>query len=209
VPLFATVQAQLMDDMRSSFGASFAMIALVMVVSLRSLRAGAVTMLPNVFPPLVVFGAMGWWNVTVDFGSMMTISTALGMSVDNELHFFAWFRRSLEQGLSRHDALMSAYAHCGNAMEHTAVICAAGMLMFALSPFVPVAHFGWIMFVLIMIAVVGDMVLLPALVGSPIGSGFSLGRAARKVAAMDNQPVDVNEAHGQPSVGLKGAPFNR
>ncbi len=177
LPLFATVQAQLMDDMRSSFGGAFMMIALVMVVTLRSLLAGAVTMLPNVFPPLVVFGAMGWLNITVDFGSMMTISTALGMSVDNELHFFAWLRQYLQRGMSRHDALMAAYAHCGNAMEHTAVICAAGMLMFALSPFVPVAHFGWIMFVLIMIAVVCDMVLLPALVASPIGSGFGRAKA--------------------------------
>jgi predicted RND superfamily exporter protein len=108
---------------------------------------------------------------------MMTISTALGMSVDNELHFFAWLRQYLQRGMSRHDALMAAYAHCGNVMEHTAVICAAGMLMFALSPFVPVAHFGWIMFVLIMIAVVCDMVLLPALVASPIGSGFGRAKA--------------------------------
>jgi predicted RND superfamily exporter protein len=129
-------------------------------------------MLPNVFPPLIVFGAMGWWNVTVDFGSMMTISTALGISVDNELHFFAWFRSFLRQGLSRSEALLRTYRCCGDAMEHTAIICGLGVLMYVFSPFVPVARFGWIMFLLILIAMAGDMVLLPALLASPIGRVF-------------------------------------
>jgi len=172
IPAIYVVQRQLLYDLRSSFGAAFLSIALVLSVALRSVRAGLVTMIPNVMPVLVVFGIMGLVDVVVDLGSMMTISTALGISVDNELHFFHWFRRSLNQGRGRRRALLSAYRRCGRPMAQTAVICCLGMLVFMFSPFTPVSHFGSLMSSLIALAMLGDQVLLPALLVSPLGSFF-------------------------------------
>lgn len=172
IPAIYVVQRQLLYDLRSSFGAAFLTIALVLSVAVRSVRAGLVTMIPNVMPVLVVFGIMGLFDVVVDLGSMMTISTALGISVDNELHFFHWFRRSLNQGRGRRRALLSAYRRCGRPMAQTAVICSLGMLVFMFSPFTPVSHFGSLMSSLIALAMLGDQILLPALLVSPLGSFF-------------------------------------
>lgn len=175
IPMVYVVQRQLLEDLAASFGAAFASIALVLSFGLRSVRAGLITMIPNALPVLIVFGVMGLCGVVVDLGSMMTISTALGISVDNELHFSYWFRTSLNRGCGRRRALLTAYRHCGRSMAQTAVICGLGMVVFFFSPFTPVSRFGTLMATLIAIAMIGDQVLLPALLVSPLGSFFRNG----------------------------------
>jgi len=172
IPTFYVVQRRLLDDLRAGFGVAFLTIALVLSISLRSVSAGLVTMIPNVLPVLIVFGFLGWSNIVVDLGSMLTISTALGISVDNELHFFNWFRTALRRGYGRRRALLSAYRRCGRSMAQTAVICSLGMLVFAFSPFTPISRFGCLMSALIALAMLGDQLLLPALLVSPLGSFF-------------------------------------
>jgi predicted RND superfamily exporter protein len=172
VPTVYVVQRRLLDDLREGFGVAFLAIALVLSIALRSVRAGLVVMIPNVLPVLIVFGVMGWSHIVVDLGSMLTISTALGISVDNELHFFQWFRAALRRGYGRRRALLTAYRNCGRSMAQTAVICCFGMLVFTLSPFTPISRFGCLMSALIALAMLGDQVLLPALLVSPLGSFF-------------------------------------
>jgi len=176
IPTFYLVQRQLLNDLRSSFGAAFLAIAIVLSIAMRSLRAGLVTMVPNVLPVLIVFGIMGLAGIVVDLGSMLTISTALGISVDNELHFFHWFRHALNRGYERRRALLTAYRHCGRSMAQTAIICCLGMLVFTLSPFTPIARFGGLMSTLIFLAMAGDQLLLPALLVSPLGNFFRFRR---------------------------------
>jgi len=185
IPVVALVQRQLMDDLVASFGTAALGIAVVLILSLRLFLGGLITMIPNLFPILLVFGMLGWLRIVVDLGSMMTISTALGIAVDNELHFFSWFREGLERGLSRRDALLATYGHCGAAMLESALICGLGMLIFTFSPFVPIKRFGWLMFILMVIAVASDLILLPALLASPLGNCF--GRP--KVRVPEGAPV--------------------
>ena len=60
-------------------------------------------------------------------------------------------------------------------MAQTAVICGLGMVVFFFSPFTPVSRFGTLMATLIAIAMIGDQLLLPALLVSPLGSFFRNG----------------------------------
>ena len=76
------------------------------MVVVRSVRAGMLSMLPNVFPVVVIFGTMGWANVLVDIGSMMTASVAMGVAVDDTIHFLTWFRRGIDEGLDRKNAVL-------------------------------------------------------------------------------------------------------
>ena len=87
------------------------LIAVVMTVVLRSPAAGIISMIPNVFPIVVVFGALGWLGINVDIGIMMTASVALGVAVDDTVHFLTWFRRGISRGaqsLGCHDARLRA-----------------------------------------------------------------------------------------------------
>jgi len=150
----------------------------VMVVLLRNVLAGLIVMLPNVFPALTTFGSMGWIASAVDVGAMMTASVALGIAVDDTLHFLTWFRRSILAGDNRQQAIVVAYQRCAPAMMQTTLIAGLAMMAFFMSSFQPVSQFGLLMFILLVAALVGDLLFLPALLATRIGGVF-VGRLAR------------------------------
>ena len=178
--LVAMAQDQLLVDLRNSFLVAFLLIAAAMMVLTRSFSAGVISMVPNVFPALLIFGVMGWLDVAVDVGSMMTASVALGIAVDDTSHFLTWLRRGLDQGMSRIESIRYAYEQCATAMLQTSVICGFGILPFVLSPFMPVAHFALLMFILLFAAIAGNLLLLAAALASPVGR--LLGAEPKKLA---------------------------
>lgn len=173
MPLVHHIQHALMRDLFVSFAWAFAVIAAVIVIVENGVAAGLIVMIPNVFPSLVLFGLLGWRGQTIDIGSVMTASVALGVAVDDTLHFMTFFRRALETGATRRDAVRHAYQHCGLAMVQTTLICSGGMSVFALSDFVPAARFAWMLVSLMFLAIIGDLIVLPALLLGPGGRIFS------------------------------------
>jgi predicted RND superfamily exporter protein len=186
VPLVYKAQRTLLRDLMSSFLSAFLIIAAMMAVQLRSARAGLVAMIPNVFPAIIIFGSMGLAGMLCDIGSMMTAGVALGIAVDDTIHYLNWFRRGLDQGLSRYDAIVLAYRRCAVAMIQSSIICGLGLLVFSFSKFIPTSRFAWLMATMLAAALVGDLLLLPALLAGPLGRIFE----RRKVA----KPMPVVEA---------------
>jgi hypothetical protein len=174
-PLVYRAQRSLLRDMFSSFLLALGLVALVMMLVQRSIAGGLLVMLPNAFPAIVLFGTMGWLGKAVDVGSVMTAGVALGIAVDDTIHFLSWFRLEIRRGKSRSDAVRLAVRHCGAAMAQTSIICGLGMLTFGLSGFVPMRRFALMMFALLMLALAGALMLLPALLVSPLGGVFSRG----------------------------------
>jgi predicted RND superfamily exporter protein len=136
---------------------------LVLVVTLRSLRIAALAMAPNVAPLAIVFGALAWMDFRLDIGTMMTAGIALGITIDATLHFCTRQREYLACGISAGEAARTSLLQCGPAVLKTALVTGLGLLVLSASPFTPTARFGWMMAVLLGSAVVGDLVLLPAL----------------------------------------------
>lgn len=184
VPIVYKAQRTLLESLVQSIALAFVMITAVMMLLLRdwksrlSLRnsinfsGGLVSMLPNVFPVVLIFGAMGFLGVLVDIGSMMTASVALGVAVDDTIHFLSWFRLGLRDGLTRRQAIAQAYDRCATAMTQTTAIGGLGLAVFALSTFTPTQQFGILMLLLLVAALIGDLIFLPALLAGPLGYFF-------------------------------------
>lgn len=169
LPLLAESYPVLLRDLIVSFTTSFFWNSLVLAIGFRSIRLGLISIFPNAFPIVLVFGAMGWFRMAVDPGTMMTASVGLGIAVDNGVHYLTWFTRGLRQGLSQPEAILHAYERCGKAMFRSAAICVGGMIVYTTSSFVPAARFGWLVCVLFAAALVGDLIFLPALVAGRLG----------------------------------------
>jgi len=172
MPLVYKTQRQLLTSLQESLVLAVGLISLVLMVLLRSIGGGLASMIPNLFPLVVVFGALGWLGIKVDIGIMMTASVALGVAVDDTIHFVTWFRRGLRSGLARFDAAIDAYERCGVAMIQTTLIAGLGLAVFAFSTFTPTQQFGWLMVTILAAALVGDLILLPALLVGPVGKLF-------------------------------------
>jgi predicted RND superfamily exporter protein len=138
-------------------------ITVVMVVSLRSLGTGIVAMIPNLTPILLVFGVLGWAGWHVDIGMMMSGSIALGIAVDGTFHFLVRYHDQRRDGASRHESSRDALKRTGPPILQAAIVAAAGMLALSLSPFLPTQRFGLLTAAMLVTALLGDLVLLPAL----------------------------------------------
>ena len=174
IPLVYKAQHQILRDLMLSFLTAFLIITVIMIIVLKSFWAGLVAMIPNVFPPLVVFGAMGWLGFSIEIGSVMTASVALGIAVDDTLHFLTWYRRGTKNGLSRFSSIRFAFDHCAKAMIDTSLICGLGVLPFVFSVFMPTAKFALLLLIMLFTALLGDLILLPAILSGPAGRLFRL-----------------------------------
>lgn len=204
--VFFLAQQKLLEGLFTSFLTAFALIAIVMSVLLRGIVAGLLSMLPNVFPAIFIFGLMGWLtrfglpDFEVDIGSMMTASAAMGIAVDGTLHFLTWFRRGVDRGLTRPEAVKTAYLHCGQAMYQTTLIAGLGIIVFWQSSFLPVSRFGLLMGLLLLAGLIGDLLLLPAMLVSPLGRCF-VPKSAKSTGSetTDEQPAEVVETPSAPA----------
>jgi len=196
VPLVYKTQHELMRGLFSSLTYAFILIALVMMIVLKSPSAGLLAMVPNLFPVVVIFGIMGWTGILVDIGSMMTASVALGVAVDDTIHYLTWYRHGLDAGLDRKAAAMQAYERCATAMTQTTLIAGLGLAAFCFSSFTPTQRFGTLMLTILVAALVGDLIFLPALLTGPLGRLF--GGGGRKAAAQSERLPE--DAAGAPCV---------
>jgi len=199
VPLVYKAQHSLLENLKIGFVFDFAIIVAVMIVLCRAFSAGLVLLLPAAFPAVLVFGGMGWgnalakWlsagNVFIDIGTVMAPSVALGVTVDDVVHFMLWFRRGIADGLDRRQATMLAYKGCARAMYQSWGVIGIGLSVFSLSPFGPTQRFGHMMLAMLTIALVGNLVLMPALLSGPLGAVFawSVQRIERKKAAKEGK----------------------
>jgi len=228
IPLVQKTQEQMLRDLINSFASAFLVIAVALLLMMlgwmlpeflasrswgegwrilsRALVAGLVAMLPNVLPCVAVFGAMGLLGIKVEVGTVMTATVALGIAVDDTVHYVTWFRRGHAQGLSQSAAVRFAYRRCGTAMAQTSAIVGFGLLVFALSDFGPIQRFAWLMFSILMLGLLADLTVTPALLYSPLGrlfvpgSYFEWGSHEAPSSASRGIPTD------SPSVELKVRP---
>lgn len=148
--------------MRSCFTSAI-LISLIVIFALRSFTLGLTAMLPNLFPIIVSFGAFGFIQPRLDIGSIMTASIAMGIAVDDTIHFMYWFQQGIRNSLSRDEAIRLAIKKCGRAIASTSIICGLGFAVYAFCDFMPAVRFGQLLFVMLSAALVGDLVFLPAL----------------------------------------------
>ena len=191
VPLVYKTQHALIQGLTGSLVTAFGLITMVMIILLRSVGAGLVAMLPNIFPVIVVFGFMAWLQLPVDVGTMMTASIALGVAIDDTLHYLTWYQEGIKKGQSPAEATEWGYRRCAKAMTESSLIAGLGLSAFMLSTFVPTQRFGLLMLATLFAAEVGDLVFLPALLTGPLGRFFLLKRKKNPTRA-----VPVSPSHG-------------
>ncbi len=140
-----------------------AMIGLLLIAYFRSLRLGLFALLPNLLPVGLYFGLLGATGITLNNSTALMGSIVLGIAVDDTLHLVVEFRRGLEAGLARDQALREALVRVGRAITCTTLAVCVGLLVVGASALQNQAEFGVLGAATLAIAWAVDVTITPAL----------------------------------------------
>jgi predicted RND superfamily exporter protein len=172
-PIVFKARQSLLNGMLIGLSTDIALIVVAVIAITRCWRTGAVMFLVGIFPTAVVFGSMGLLGIVVDIGSVMTPCVALGVTVDDVIHFMRCHRQAARQGASASHSALRAYGTCGRAIFQSWGIIGLGLGVFALSSFVPTFRFGLLMSLLLTAGMLGNLLFLPAILAGRIGQGIA------------------------------------
>ena len=161
--LFTGIVDNMMSSMVKSYSIAAAVIAVMMIVLLSSFRIGMLSMVPNLAPILVTLGLMGWSDIPLDGFTLLIGSISLGLAVDDTIHFFHNFRRYYGQTRNTRDAVRMTLATTGRAMLITTLVLVTGFWLFMFASLNNVFYFGLLTGTTLIIALLGDFLLAPAM----------------------------------------------
>jgi predicted RND superfamily exporter protein len=139
------------------------------LVLMRSWVGGWMMIASSIFPTCIVLGLAGWFGLEIYVGTVMAPCVALGVTVDDVIHFMIWFRTGTQQGLSRAESLQLAWRACARPMYQSWVLLGGGMLTLLLCEFTSIRQFGMTMAAMLTVGLVGNLVLVPALLAGRLG----------------------------------------
>lgn len=146
-----------------SFSLALGIISLILLLVLGSWKAGAASLIPNLFPILTTFGLMGFLRIPLDADTLIVAPIIMGLAVDDTIHFMTHFRYEMNRFGNVSKAAVHAIREAGQAITFTSVILSGGFLVFLLSFHRGLSHFGIFSAIAIMTALISDVFLLPAL----------------------------------------------
>ena len=139
-------------------------ISAILLIALRSLRLGLISIVPNLIPAVLGFGVWGLTVQQVSLSLSVVVAMTVGIVVDDTVHFLSkYLRARREYGHDAGDAVRYAFDTAGRALFTTTVVLVAGFLIFAFSPLIPTAQVGILTAMIIGFALIADLTLLPAL----------------------------------------------
>lgn len=143
---------------------AFILISLCLVVALRSVRLGLISLIPNIAPPAVAMGIFAVFNDLVGFWTSFVTATAIGLIVDATVHMLSKYQHArVTLGYSSEKAVRYSFSMVGTALWVASLILIAGFLVLYASPFKINAMLGLVVSLTIFVALILDFLLLPPL----------------------------------------------
>ena len=156
--LYQDILSRLFDSQVTTLGLVYLALGLVLLAIFRSLKIALIALVPNILTTLGILGLIGWLNIPLDLMTITIAAIAMGIAVDDTIHFIHNF---LQHPAER--ALRATFGHTGMAIVFTSVIIAAGFAVFGFSDFLPSVYFGVLTAAAMLMALLSDLTILPAL----------------------------------------------
>ncbi|WP_339856111.1 efflux RND transporter permease subunit [Pseudohongiella acticola] len=163
VPLMMRAMDEIAQSQYSSFLLALAVISVIMILTLGSVQAGLISIVPNLIPALLAFGLMGLLNIPLDTDTLLIAPVIIGIAVDDTIHFMTHYRVELTRTRNMQQALDSTVRDVGRAVLFTTMILGLGFAILGFSEYLGMAKIGIFGALAILMALLCDLLLLPAL----------------------------------------------
>jgi len=160
--LLAYLIDNLLADQLLSFLLAGCGIVIMMTVAFRSLSLGLISLVPNLFPILLVIGGMGWFGLPVNIATAMIASVSLGLTVDSSIHYLTEFQQA-RRSCTVMEAIFATHQRVGRSLVFANLALITGFSVLTLSHFIPLVYFGILVSLSMLGGLLGNLLLLPVL----------------------------------------------
>ncbi len=171
--LFSAMVGNIITTMIKSYIIALFLITLLMILLLGNLRIGLLAMIPNLVPILLLPGLMAWLKIPVDMATILVGTVAIGLVVDDTIHFMHNYRRFFEQSGSAEQAVRETLHTTGRAMVITSIVLSSGFFINMLSNMTSTYNFGLLTGAAVLFALFSDLFLAPALLVLAVRTGIA------------------------------------
>jgi predicted RND superfamily exporter protein len=161
--LLADMEVYLIDSQIKTFGTAFGLVIACIALLFWSIRAGLLSALPNLLPLVLMLGLMGWVGVPLDLTTVMVAPMLLGLVVDDTVHVLERVLTAREEGATVRGSFLTSVEEVGHAVMLTSIVLIAGFVTPVMGSFKPHMSFALLSVAAIVLALLADVVVLPAL----------------------------------------------
>ncbi len=141
-------------------------IFVIMSILFVNIKAGLLSLVPNFFPIMLVFGIMGIFNIPLNVGTAMVAAIAIGIAVDDTIHFMSRYNKEMRTLQDQPKAIEACIRAEITPVFSTSVALACGFAVVCFSSFVPIVNFGFLSAFVMLFALLADMFVTPILLSS-------------------------------------------
>jgi predicted RND superfamily exporter protein len=163
MPLFVEMISNTIKTMTKSYAIALVIITFMMIALIGRVRIGMLSMIPNLLPILMILGIMGIARIPMDFSNVLVGSVAIGLVVDDTIHFFHNFRRYFDETGDVDRAVSMTLQTTGRAIAITSIILVAGFYIWMLAEMKNTFYYALLTGSAVIFALVADFFLTPAL----------------------------------------------
>ena len=161
--MYAYMQKDITDTLIYSLSLTILIVSLMMLLIFKRLKILWILLLPNLLPVILVIGMMGWLGLTIDMGVAIAGAIIIGVAVDDTIHFLVKYFDARKRGLGMAETFDEVLHYAGRAILFTTVVLSLSFSMFVFSTFTPNQNFGVVTASALAIALLIDLIYLPAL----------------------------------------------
>ncbi len=162
--VFAYINHRNIRSLLFGTGLALFLISLVLIIVLRSIRMGLISMLPNLAPAGLAYGTWGLFVGEIDLSASVVMCMTLGIVVDDTVHFLTKYMRARRE--KHYDAIQGiryAFNTVGVALVITTIVLVSGFLVLTTSHMLPTSRVGSLLAITLSYALLIDFLLLPPL----------------------------------------------
>ncbi|MFV2058335.1 MAG: RND family transporter [Thiohalomonadales bacterium] len=163
VVLYNNMLQSLFSSQILTIGVVFLAIMLMFLVLFKSLKISLIAILPSMVAAGLVLGMMGWLSIPLDIMTITIAAISIGIAVDNSIHYIHRFSEEFATDGDYWSAVARTHKSTGRAMYYTSMTITLGFSILALSSFIPTIYFGLFTGLAMMVALLANLTLLPAL----------------------------------------------
>jgi predicted RND superfamily exporter protein len=162
--MMMSLMDQISTSQFKSLGLAMLIISALLMITLGSVQAGVLGIIPNLIPAIFTFGIMGWLGIPLDTDTLLIAPVIIGIAVDDTIHFITHYRMALAKTHDMKESLVSAIKEVGQAVTFTTMILGFGFFMLSFSDYLGIAKVGIFGSLAVFVALLCDLLFLPALI---------------------------------------------